>query len=40
MSIQIIEIRLRELGVEGLVGLDIETKDLKKAELSNFTMRK
>jgi hypothetical protein len=40
VSIQIIEIRLRELGVEGLVGLDIETKDLKKAELSNFTMRK
>ena len=40
VGIQIMEIRLRELGVEGLVGLDIETKDLKKADLSNFTIRK
>jgi uncharacterized protein YukE len=40
VGIQMMEIRLRELGVEGQVNWDIKTKDLKKAELSNFTMRK
>jgi predicted DNA-binding ArsR family transcriptional regulator len=40
VGIKMMEIRLRELGVEGLVSVDIDTADLKKAELSNFTMRK
>jgi predicted DNA-binding ArsR family transcriptional regulator len=39
-AIKMMEIRLRELGVAGLVGVDVDTADLKKAELSNFTMRK
>jgi hypothetical protein len=39
VGIKIMEIRLRELGVTGLVDLDIDTEDLKHAELSKFTMR-
>ena len=39
-KIKMMEIRLQELGAGGSVGVDVDTADLKKAELSNFTMRK
>ena len=38
-SIKYIEIRLRQLGVTGLVGLDIDTEDLRTAPLDKFSER-
>lgn len=40
VGIKYMEIRLRQLGVSGLVSVDIDTADLEKAQLSNFTLRK
>jgi hypothetical protein len=39
VHIKFMEMRLRELGAGGLVGLDIETEDLLHAPLDKFTMR-
>jgi hypothetical protein len=38
-SIKFIEIRLRQLGVTGLVSLDIDTEDLRNAPLDKFSER-
>ena len=38
-SIKFIEIRLRQLGVTGLVSLDIDTEDLRTAPLDKFSER-
>ncbi|HTA85537.1 MAG TPA: DUF4157 domain-containing protein [Silvibacterium sp.] len=38
-SIKYMEIRLRQLGVTGLVGLDIDTEDLRTAPLDKFSER-
>jgi Domain of unknown function (DUF4157) len=38
-SIKFMEIRLRQLGVSGLVSIDVDDDDLKKASLYRFTMR-
>ncbi|MEO6422899.1 MAG: DUF4157 domain-containing protein, partial [Candidatus Nitrotoga sp.] len=39
-SIKFIEMRLRELGVSGLIFIDIADANLKVASLDNFTMRR